>query len=304
MTLTATNSSSQQETQTYYFEVPTGSITTNTGSASWPGSLSPDTVAAGDQSWNGDGVSVDANSGAVDATISLPSYNPNIPGLALTYDSLTADPRPIIVVNHVIDGSQAVPTTVNATLTFNGTAGTTWYYNTSQFTPGDVQQIGLQANATSLSTGRYSYSAQVVDERSTNTTTTYSGTATVINQDTSAFGDGWTLAGLEQITSASGGVILSLGEGGQSLWFSGSPSVGGNYTTPAGNFSTLTLTSSGYTQTQPDGTQITFNSSGYETATIDLNGLHTTYTYSGWTTHHDHRPVQQRHDIHLQLAAS
>ena len=31
-----------------------------------------------------------------------------------------------------------------------------------------------------------------------------------------------------------------------------------------------------------DGTQITFNSSGYETAAIDLNGLHTTYSYNGY----------------------
>ena len=67
-------------------------------------------------------------------------------------------------------------------------------------------------------------------------------------------------------------MILSLGDDGESLWFSGSPGVGGNYTTPAGDFSTLTLTSTGYTRTLADGTQITFNSTGYETATIDLNG--------------------------------
>ncbi len=43
----------------------------------------------------------------------------------------------------------------------------------------------------------------------------------------------------------------------------------------------MTKTSTGYTRTLTDGTQITFNSSGYETATIDLNGLHTTYSYNG-----------------------
>ena len=102
----------------------------------------------------------------------------------------------------------------------------------------------------------------------------------MLNQSSSAFGDGWTLQGLEQITSASGGVILSQGGGSTSLWFSGSPGVGGNYTSPAGDFSTLTKTSSGYTRTLTDGTQITFNSSGYETAIIDLNGLHTTYSYN------------------------
>ena len=97
-------------------------------------------------------------------------------------------------------------------------------------------------------------------------------------------------------------MILSLGDNGESLWFSGNPAVGGNYTSPAGDFSTLTLTSSGYTRTLPDGTQITFNSSGYETATIDLNGLHTTYSYNGSNQLTiDRRPVRQLHDLHLQL---
>ena len=130
----------------------------------------------------------------------------------------------------------------------------------------------------------------------------YPGTATVLNQSTSAFGDGWTLEGLEQITSASGGVILSLGDNGESLWFSGSPGVGGTYTSPAGDFSTLTLTSTGWTRTLTDGTQITFNSSGYQTATIDLNNNHTTYSYNGsnqLTSIED--PYGELHDPDLQL---
>ena len=236
VTLTATDVNSHQESQTYYFEVPAGNVGGNTGTAAWPTSLSPDTVSPDAASWSSDGVSVDANSGALDTTLSLPTYNPNIPGLALTYDSLTADPRPIIVVPNILSGSVAVPTAVNATLTFNSVAGTTWYYNTSQFTPGDIQQIALQANATSLSTGRYAYSAQVVDEYSSYTTATYSGTATVLNLSSSPFGDGWTLQGLEQITSATGGVILSQGGGSTSLWFSGSPGVGGELYQPRGGF--------------------------------------------------------------------
>ena len=185
-------------------------------------------------------------------------------------------------MHHQLDPTQTTPTAVNATLTFNSVAGTTWYYNTSTLTPGDVQQIALQANATSLSTGRYGYSVQVVDERSSNTTFTYTGTATVLNQSTSAFGDGWTLEGLEQIvTDGTSGVILSLGDNGETLWFAGNPGVGGDYTTPVGDFSTLEKTSTGYTDTLSDGTQITFNSSGYETATIDLNDNHVTYAYNG-----------------------
>ncbi len=123
----------------------------------------------------------------------LPSYNPNVPALALTYNSQAADPNPIILTENPLSGSGTVPSQVSATLTFNGTAGTTYYYNTSTLNPGDIQQIGLQANASSLSTGRYDYSVQVVDHGSTLTTTTYTGTATVLNESTSSLGDGWSL---------------------------------------------------------------------------------------------------------------
>jgi YD repeat-containing protein len=167
-------------------------------------------------------------------------------------------------------------------LTFNGTTGTTYYYDTSTFNPGDVQQIALQASASSLGTGRYAYSMQVVDHGMSLTTTTYSGTATVLNESSDPLGAGWSVAGLEQITSASGGVILSLGAGGASLWFASSGGSGA-YTSPAGDFSTLTQLPSGggWTRTLTDGTEYTFNSSGYETASIDRNGLHTTFSYDG-----------------------
>ena len=282
VTLTVTNTSSQQESETFYFVVPITGVVSLPSSSSWPVTIPPDLEQPGAPSIASQGVSVDADSGALDTEIDLPSYNPNIPRLSLTYNSMTANPEPIILVHHQLDPTQTTPTAVNATLTFNSTVGTTWYYNTSSFIPGDIEQIGLQANATGLSTGRYGYSVQVVDERSSNTTNTYTGTATVLNQSSSAFGDGWTLQGLEQITAdGTSGVILSLGDNGESLWFAGNPAVGSNYTTPVGDFSTLTLTSSGYTRTLPDGTQIRFNSSGYETATIDLNNNHTTFSYNG-----------------------
>jgi YD repeat-containing protein len=285
VTLQVTDTNNHQESQTYYFVVPPSNVVTLPSSASWPVTISPDTVEPGAPAIPSQYVSVDADSGAVDSVIPLPSYNPNVPALSMVYNSLTADPRPIVLVHHTLDSSQSVPTMVNATLTFNNTPGTTWYYNTSgsQFIPGDIEQIALQANGTGLSTGRYSYTVQVLDQRSTNTTFTYNGTATVLNQSTSPFGDGWTLQALEQIIAptGAGGVILTLGNNGESLWFSGNPGVGQNYTSPAGDFSTLTKTSSGYTRTLTNGLQINFNSSGYQSSIVDLNGLHTTFSWNG-----------------------
>ncbi len=194
---------------------------------------------------------------------------------------------PIVVAEHQLDPTQAAPSEVSAQLTFDGTAGSTYYYDTSSFTPGDIMQIGLQANATGLSTGRYSYTETIIDYRGgTPTTFTYSGTATVENaaQDPTfaALGAGWTISGLEKIISASGGVIVNDG-GGVVEWFSDSfGSGGGTFTSPAGDFSTLTQNSGGgYTQTFTDGTELNFNSSGFETTSVDRNGLTTTFTYSG-----------------------
>jgi YD repeat-containing protein len=286
ITLSVEDSNSHFETYTYDFELVGTQIAPSGGgtNATWPQSLSPNTISAADPAWTSDGVSVDSNTAALDTSIPLPSYNPNIPANDLTYDSITAHPLPIIIVENTLSASAAVPSQVSATLTFNGSALTTYYYSTSTLNPGDVEQIALQAtNASTLATGRYSYSVQVVDHGTTLTTVSYSGTATVLNQSSSAFGDGWTLDGLALIVPATGGVILSLGGGGNSLWFADSFGSGGcTYTTPPGEFSTLELNSNGsYTRTLPTGDQVTFNSGGFETATIDLNNQHITYAYNG-----------------------
>ena len=48
----------------------------------WPSTYSPDTVSPDAPEWQSHGVGVNADSGALDTTINLPSYNPNVPALA------------------------------------------------------------------------------------------------------------------------------------------------------------------------------------------------------------------------------
>ena len=155
VTLSVTDTNSHTETYTYDFWLPAGHGTTASGgSATWPTSLAPDqeldSAPAFDSS---DNASVDATSGALDTQINLPSYNPNIPALALTYDSVTANPLPIVVVENTLSSSAAVPSKVSAQLTFNSSGGTAWYYNTSQFNPGDVQQISSGPSGTASPAG-------------------------------------------------------------------------------------------------------------------------------------------------------
>jgi RHS repeat-associated protein len=265
---------------------PGYSATQPTTTSTWSNVLPPDAVTA-NQAMGGNGpyYSVGLTDGELQTTHAMPAYNPNVPANSLIYVSTAGDARPIFVAHYQLPAGVTVPTSITAQLTFNGSAGSTYTFTTSSgvtfFYPGDTFNLALNANATSLGTGRYSYSFQVVDSNASPMTTTYSGSADIVNYKSNAFGAGWNLSGLERIYSVTGGVILDLGEG-QSLWFANGASPG-SYTTPAGDFSTLsknTMTNV-YTRTMPDGTQINFNSSGYQTSVVDRNGNTTSYNYNG-----------------------
>jgi RHS repeat-associated protein len=242
--------------------------------------VTPDTLSAGsDTVEGGEFASLGLAAGDVQTSHDLPGYNPGVAPLSLSYDSAAADPQPVFLVHYTLDPSKAIPGTVSAQLTLNGVAGSTIYYNTATLNPGDVMQIALQANATSLSTGRYGWSIAVTANYSPNpVTTNYSGSVDIINDRTSAFGPGWTLANLERIYPVTGGVVLEM-PGGRSLWFASNGS--GGFITPAGDFSTLTLANGVYTRTLPDGTQITFDGTGKQTAIIDTNNNTTTFAWNG-----------------------
>jgi YD repeat-containing protein len=136
-------------------------------------------------------------------------------------------------------------------------------------------QTALQGNATGLSIGRYPWSITVTNS---GTPTTYNGNVDIVNQANSPYGAGWSLDNVEQLVSVSGGVMI-VNPDGTSLFFANNGS--GGYTTPAGDFSTLTLSSGVYTRTMPDGTKINFNSSGQQTSSVDRDDNTTTFAYNG-----------------------
>src|SRR5690348_25472 len=114
----------------------------------------------------------------------------------MDYNSTTANARPIFLTEYQLPLGQSVPSTISAQLTFNNSALATVTYNTSSLNPGDYMQIALQANATSLSTGRYPWSITVTNN---GTPTTYSGNVNIVNQASSPFGAGWSLDNVEQL---------------------------------------------------------------------------------------------------------
>ena len=115
VTLSVTDTNSHTLTYTYDFYVPTGTGTSHSGgsNATWPTSLPPSQELLSAPMFPSDNASVDATSGSLDTNINLPSYNPNVPAIALTYDSLAANPEPIIVFENTIPAT--VPSQVSAT---------------------------------------------------------------------------------------------------------------------------------------------------------------------------------------------
>ena len=113
ITLAVTDTNSHTETYTYDFDLQSGNSSSSGGSElTWPQSYAPDTVSPDDPAWASDGVSVDSNSGSLDTSIALPSYNPNVAANALDYDSISANPLPVIVAENTLSASQAVPSQV------------------------------------------------------------------------------------------------------------------------------------------------------------------------------------------------
>jgi RHS repeat-associated protein len=308
--LTVTPTVGSAITQTLSFAIastssPGYSASQPTSASTWPTVITPDTVLAdqatvsGAQFYNtalgancGCAVQNEAPhhepdyriglvTGELQTAAHIHSYNPGVPPMHLVYSSLAADARPIFIVHFKIDPSQAVPPTVSAKLTFNGSAGQTYYWNTLLLNPGDFMQMALQADATGLSTGRYSYSIQVTANYGTPVTTTYSGSVDVINSSGSLFGSGWSFDQVERLWPVTGGVILEM-PGGTSLWFANGQTAG-TFVTPAGDFSTLTQNTltNVYTRTMPNGNKIYFNSSGKQTSWADRNNNTFTDAYDG-----------------------
>jgi hypothetical protein len=80
-TLTVTDPSLNQVTQTYTFWVPAGTGTA-TGGTTWNNqALNPGLLAVAAPAFASQNVSVVEDTGALETSINLPSYNPNIPAL-------------------------------------------------------------------------------------------------------------------------------------------------------------------------------------------------------------------------------
>ena len=115
-------------------------------------------------------------------------------GQRLIYRSDTVSLKPVIVVETSLKTGAAVPNSIDAVLTFNSVGQGTVGYTNSGLAAGDTLRFALQADATALATGYYSWSMAITANYTGSTsTTTYTGYQAVVNRATSEYGKGWWL---------------------------------------------------------------------------------------------------------------
>jgi RHS repeat-associated protein len=206
--------------------------------------------------------------------------------LSLAYSSASLNIRPIILANLASDFCSAVPSQIQAQLTWNSVPLGTVTFSTTGHNPGDVYAMPLQV--TTPVTFTYAYPWQV-EVWATVGTFVYdrvvTGTMPVVFSDPSLspFGAGWNLGGTSELLSGPGGVVMFDSTTGGNRFFSGS---GPTYTSPANDQGTIAAYSSGpysYTYTAKDQTQTLFDVDGRMIGQVDPHGLRQTFTYDSIT---------------------
>lgn len=240
-------------------------------------------------------------SGAVIETHDLVSYQSQgaTRGLTLTYDSLRADPRPIVHFGYDNLQANAGGEVVARLAIQNGN----FNIQVSGVAPGQYEQtIGgehfwslpanggsisaaLQADLSNLDSGQYTYKLTSGIRQFTNqglfgSSSTTTGKVISVNSVQSIFGSGWGLAGLQElVVNADGSVLLIDGDGSE-LIFEASTESENAYVAAPGDFSTLERLPDGtFRRTLEDQTVYQFNARNQLELMRDRNGNETRYLY-------------------------
>jgi RHS repeat-associated protein len=232
--------------------------------------------------------SVDLNQGAVRISHALDfdqSPGTEVGGNpALVYNSATVSPRPVIQLLLQSDPNTGNPaaTQYQVAWSFNGVNQTTATFPVSNFQAGAVYLLAVQVGSAVTATGVYPWSATITitKQGGGTATATASGYVPVVVRDSSPYGAGWGIDGVNQFVPvpANGNVpagLLWVTGSGDARFFTGS----GPYTSPE-DFGTLAQNGSAYRYTAKDQTQINFNSAGLQTSVVAPTSLTLTYTYT------------------------
>jgi RHS repeat-associated protein len=197
----------------------------------------------------------------------------------LLYNSEHAHPMPIVHADVTLPSGQALPTTVQAILTVNGTQ-VTQSWNGTDWVAGETRRIAVQLDAGSWSTGLYPFTLQINQVTGGSTVlATLSGNLSVVNRSSSPFGAGWWLAGLEQLVDPGDGTRFWIGGDGSTRRYS---SIGTNIWTAStvDRVDSLTFDGTNYYRHLPNKVLVRFNASGQHVSTINRLGYSTVFAYA------------------------
>jgi YD repeat-containing protein len=232
-------------------------------------------------------------------------------GASLVYDSLRADPAPIVQIAFNFDpfsfpndpGARLVATLKVARGGFSQVVGSKstgpgatmagqnfWSLPVSA---SDVQDLktGVVADLSSFPTGSYNFTLTIGVERLVGsgsgsalqldgTTSDLTGQVTIVNGRNSPFGSGWQLDGYASLsTNADGSIVMADGDGGQFV-FEPPAGAGQPYVSPPGEYLTLVRMADGsYRMTDSDHNISAFDATGKLLSVTDRSGNATTYVY-------------------------
>ena len=229
-------------------------------------------------------------SGAVVETHDLVSYQSlgTERGVTLVYDSLEADPRPIVPFGYDnVQVGQRSGMFGSVTVTDGTTTESVrgiWRTTTSD------ANGAVQVDLSEWPSGQVPYSLRIGlgqlrgsdpgDRLFTGTTESFNRSLAHVNRINSPFGAGWTLSGLQEIVdNADGSALLINGNNTASL-FSPPETEGGPYQSPAGDFSALTKDDAGqFVRTFPDQSESRFNADHLLAEYEDRQGRVSSYDY-------------------------
>ncbi len=143
--------------------------------------------------------------------------------LEFVYETERAYPYPLIPAELVVPIASAVPLSVSYRMIFGGVdLGSERYIDTSGFNEDADEpfRVSLGCDASLLSTGSYPYSLRVTSNfASSRVSADRRGRLHIVNEQSSPFGAGWGLAGLQRIIANGDGTLLLVDGGGASIFF-------------------------------------------------------------------------------------
>lgn len=250
---------------------------------------------------------VNLASGGIIETHELISYQSlgTSRGVTLTYDSLRADPSPIIHFNVDIPFSSSGngPTgsrfRVISKLSFKqgnfeyevpgydggqyGLEGGEHFWNVPSLGTDTISaKPAIQANLKDLASGVYEYSLQaglyaLSGGRFSGRSNTIANDIVHVNGTQSQIGNGWGIAGVQELIENADGSVLIIDGNGSEIVFGNE----GGYVSPPGNFSTLRKLENGtFEKITKEQTVYTFNSNNRLASITDRNGNQTQHIYN------------------------